>query len=66
MLARTAGYAQDRYQAGYSPYIEQLDAERNLYQTEIDVISLRQSQFQNLIALYKALGGGWQNVEPRP
>jgi len=66
VLARTAGYAQDRYQAGYSPYIEQLDAERNLYQTEIDVISLRQSQFQNLIALYKALGGGWQNVEPRP
>ena len=62
VLARTASYAQDRYQAGYSPYIEQLDAERNLYQTEIDVINLRQSQFQNLIALYKALGGGWQNA----
>lgn len=60
VLARSLGYARDRYQAGYSSYLEQLDAQRNLYQTEIDVISLRQGQFQNLIVLYKALGGGWR------
>ncbi|GAB2486562.1 efflux transporter outer membrane subunit [Comamonas humi] len=60
VLARSLGYAQDRYQAGYSSYLEQLDAQRNLYQTEIEVINLRQSQLQNRVALYQALGGGWQ------
>ena len=60
VLERSFGYAQDRYQAGYSSYLEQLDAQRNLYQSEIEVITLRQSRLQNVIALYKALGGGWR------
>lgn len=59
VLTRSFGYAHDRYEAGYASYLEQLDAQRNQFQAELDVINLRQSQFQNLIALYKALGGGW-------
>lgn len=62
VLERSFGYAQDRYQAGYSSYLEQLDAQRNLYQSEIEVITLRQSRLQNVIALCKALGGGWRQA----
>ena len=64
VLARSLQYAKDRYEAGYAPYLEQLDAERNLYQTEIEVINLRQSQLLNQLSLYKALGGGWQQDTP--
>lgn len=59
VLARSVSYAKDRYEAGYAPYLEQLDAQRNLYQTEIDAINIRQSQLLNQLNLYKALGGGW-------
>lgn len=61
VLARSLGYAKDRYDAGYAPYLEQLDAQRNLYQTEIEVINLRQSQLVNQLSLYKAMGGGWRS-----
>jgi multidrug efflux system outer membrane protein len=59
ILARSLAFAHDRYQAGYASYLEELDAQRNLYQTEIDAINLHQSQLNNLVALYRALGGGW-------
>lgn len=71
VLARSVNYARDRYEAGYAPYLEQLDAQRNLYQTEIEVLNVRQSQLLNQLNLFKALGGGWsaealqgQNYKP--
>jgi outer membrane protein, multidrug efflux system len=60
ILARSLGFAHDRYQAGYASYLEELDAQRNLYRVELDAITLRRTQFDNAIALYRALGGGWQ------
>lgn len=59
VLARSLQYARDRYEAGYAAYLETLDAQRNLYQTEIELIQLRQSQLVNQLNLYQALGGGW-------
>jgi NodT family efflux transporter outer membrane factor (OMF) lipoprotein len=59
ILGRSLGYAHDRYQAGYASYLEELDAQRNLYQVEVSLITLRRTQLENLIALYRALGGGW-------
>ncbi|KRB89955.1 efflux transporter outer membrane subunit [Noviherbaspirillum sp. Root189] len=59
ILARTLEFAHDRYQAGYASYLEELDAQRNLYQVELDAVTIRQSQLNNVIALYRALGGGW-------
>lgn len=61
VLERSVNYAKDRYEAGYAPYLEQLDAQRNLYQTEIEVINIRQTQLLNQLNLVKALGGGWRN-----
>jgi NodT family efflux transporter outer membrane factor (OMF) lipoprotein len=59
ILIRSLGYAHDRYQAGYASYLEELDAQRNLYQVEVSLVTLRRTQVENLIALYRALGGGW-------
>ncbi|RJG22856.1 efflux transporter outer membrane subunit, partial [Massilia cavernae] len=60
VLARTLDFARDRYQAGYAPYLEVLDAQRALYQVQLDAVTLRQNQLNNVIDLYRALGGGWQ------
>jgi len=59
VLTRSLGYARDRYQAGYASYLEELDAQRNLYQVELAMVTLRRTQIENLIGLYRALGGGW-------
>ncbi|MEO8248654.1 MAG: TolC family protein, partial [Burkholderiales bacterium] len=59
VLARSVEYAKERYEAGYAPYLDQLDAQRNLYQTEIDVINFLKAQLLNRLSLYQALGGGW-------
>ena len=61
ILARSVEHAKARYEAGYAPYLEQLDAQRNLYQTEIEAITVRQAQLVNQLDLYKAMGGGWSN-----
>lgn len=60
VLARSLGFAQDRYQAGYASHLEVLDAQRNLYQAEIERIRARQGEMENRITLYRVLGGGWQ------
>ncbi len=59
VLERTLGFAKDRYEAGYASYLEELDAQRNLFSAQQEVIRLRQAQLENAIALYQALGGGW-------
>lgn len=58
VLARSLGYARDRYQAGYASYLEELDVQRKLYQVELGLVTLQRTQIDNLIGLYPALGGG--------
>lgn len=52
--------ASQLYQGGVGEFLNVLDAERTLYQTEDALILSRQSVNVNLVALYKALGGGWE------
>jgi multidrug efflux system outer membrane protein len=51
-----------RYENGYSSYLELLDAERNLFSVELAYVQTRGTQFQALVNLYKAMGGGWITV----
>jgi len=60
VLGRSLIYAEDRYRAGYSSYLETLDAQRNLFNTELATVQLRERQLNALITLYQVLGGGWQ------
>jgi multidrug efflux system outer membrane protein len=53
--------SQLRYENGYSSYLEVLDAERNLFSAELAFTETRSGQFQALVNLYKAMGGGWSS-----
>ena len=48
-----------RYQNGVANYLEVLDAQRALFATQQAVTQTALAQRQNQVALYKALGGGW-------
>lgn len=52
-----------RYEAGYSTHLELLDAQRFLYQAQLDRIEAMRDCLSATVTLYKALGGGW-NPQP--
>ena len=59
--AQTAfNIAQSRYQAGAEDLLTVLETQRTLYAAQDLNVQLRLSRMQASIALYKALGGGWQ------
>lgn len=58
-LARNVQLADLRYRNGQSPYLEVLDAERRLFQAQLTKVTAQEDQLQAAVALYKALGGGW-------
>ncbi|MGB9153477.1 MAG: efflux transporter outer membrane subunit [Alphaproteobacteria bacterium] len=51
--------AQERYQQGLTSQVEVLEADRALYAAEDRLTQARAEASQNLIAVYKSLGGGW-------
>ncbi|WP_377007109.1 efflux transporter outer membrane subunit [Comamonas endophytica] len=66
VLQRSLGFAHDRYQAGYASYIEELDAQRNLYAAQLEVVRLHQAELENRVQLYRALGVGGGKRERGP
>jgi multidrug efflux system outer membrane protein len=59
VLAEVLRHAGNRYRAGYSSYLEQLDAERNLLSAELALLQATSDELNGLVALSQALGGGW-------
>lgn len=51
-----------RYDAGYSAYLEVLDAQRNLNDAQLAQITTRQARLNAAVELFKALGGGFNGV----
>ncbi|UXV17784.1 efflux transporter outer membrane subunit [Pseudomonas fluorescens] len=51
--------AESRYQAGAEDLLTVLETQRTLYAAQDANVQLRLSRLQASIALYKALGGGW-------
>ena len=49
-----------RYRGGTTTYLEVLDGQRSLYSEELTLAQARGSEYQSLVQLYRALGGGWQ------
>jgi len=58
--AKSFELSEARYKGGVDSYLNLLDAQRSLYAAEQELISVRLSDATNRVALYKALGGGWQ------
>jgi multidrug efflux system outer membrane protein len=60
-LAETYNLSSARYMKGIDSYLAVLDAQRSLYAAQQGLISLRLARLNNLVTLYKVLGGGgWQ------
>lgn len=49
-----------RYLSGVSSYFEVLDAERQLFDTEVALSQVTRTRHQAVVQLYLALGGGWR------
>ena len=63
--------SQIQYEEGLIDYLNVLDAQRRLFESEIDLARTQRFQLVSLVQLYKALGGGWspelameENLEP--
>ncbi len=48
-----------RYEGGVDTYLQVLDAQRNLFQGELDLTLLKRQELAAVVQLYRALGGGW-------
>ncbi len=62
-LLRVQQLASRRYREGYSPYLEQLDAERSLLSAQLALAQSRGDRLLASTALFQAVGGGWQSSE---
>ena len=49
-----------RYRGGVDTQLNALDADRDLFQAELDLARIRLQEVLTVVELYKALGGGWQ------
>jgi multidrug efflux system outer membrane protein len=49
-----------RYRGGIATYLEVLDNQRSLFSAQLTLAQDRGNEFQSLVQLYRALGGGWQ------
>jgi NodT family efflux transporter outer membrane factor (OMF) lipoprotein len=58
--------ATQRYDRGLTDFLNVLDAERQQFDLEARHVATRQRAAEDLVALYKALGGGWSLDEPIP
>jgi outer membrane protein, multidrug efflux system len=57
---RALQLANELYTQGLVPFLNVLDAQRTVYTSESDLVVSEASMASNLVALYKALGGGWE------
>ncbi|HSC77651.1 MAG TPA: TolC family protein, partial [Candidatus Acidoferrales bacterium] len=56
--------AELRYRGGVAAYLEVLDAQRSLFNAEVEEVQSINDDWVTLIRLYKALGGGWTETPP--
>jgi multidrug efflux system outer membrane protein len=49
-----------RYRGGTATYLDVLDSQRSSFQAELTLAQARNNEYQSLVQLYKALGGGWK------
>ena len=64
--ARSLELSELRYGAGYSGYLEVLDAQRSANAAGLDVVRNRQARLNAAVDLFKALSGGWPESQAGP
>jgi multidrug efflux system outer membrane protein len=57
----------ERYLAGKASYYEVLEAQQQLFPSELNLARTQRDELVAVVALYKSLGGGWQDeMKPYP
>lgn len=62
---KVVALAERRYNAGYSSYLELLDARRALFEAQLSRTNAARDSMVAVANLYRALGGGWQAGEAK-
>jgi multidrug efflux system outer membrane protein len=60
-----ARLSRSRYDGGVTSYLEVLDSERTLFDTELNASQTLQQLLNSYVNLYKVLGGGWISQEEK-
>jgi NodT family efflux transporter outer membrane factor (OMF) lipoprotein len=63
---KALGLAQQRYTEGIATYLDVLTAQQNVLTTQSSYENSTAAVSTNLVALYLALGGGWEDTFPTP
>lgn len=65
-LRRATELARLRYENGYASYLDVLDAERSLFDAEVQLSNVRTSHLSSIVQVCMALGGGWVDTPGTP
>ena len=63
-LEQAVKLSSERYVAGKASYYEVLEAQQQLFPAELSLARTERDQLLAIVALYKGLGGGWQDNGP--
>jgi outer membrane protein TolC len=63
---RAVALANELYRNGLGTFLNVLDSERALFASESDLAQSEATVSSDVVALYKALGGGWETIAPAP
>ena len=61
-LQDRAGLSNKRFFGGLDTYLQVLDAERDLFDAQLDLARLQRDELLSIVQLYRALGGGWGSM----
>jgi outer membrane protein, multidrug efflux system len=59
-LQESVSVSSMQYKGGTANYLSVLDSQRSLFNAELTLAQARNNEYQSLVQLYKALGGGWK------
>jgi multidrug efflux system outer membrane protein len=65
-LESSVELATERYLNGKSSYFEVLQAQQDLYPSQIAQVQTQAGEWLAVVQLYKSLGGGWQAADEQP
>jgi NodT family efflux transporter outer membrane factor (OMF) lipoprotein len=63
---RAITLSQERYERGLTDYLNVVDAEREGYDIQTEYLETQTAVSDEFVALYRALGGGWQQYQKLP
>ena len=63
---RAVELATERYDRGLTDFLNVVDAERQQYALAAELVAAEQSAADEFVAVFKSLGGGWENYQQVP